>query len=178
VAEGLVCHNTIIKMARKRAIVDAVLLVTGASALFTQDQDDAAQVPEAVAVPQPTPAPAGPPFGEAASDAGLKQTRAAIAYLFGCEPDDLIVTAALTRTMDLLGKVGFGKTQPYVPYASAIGISCVATELKSRREAGPKSEVVLEPEPPMTGDPALETDEEKVEREKGERIAEEHGDMS
>ena len=58
IAEGLVCHNTVVKMAEKRARVDAVLAVTGASALFTQDIEDSA--PHA----EPT-APAGPPYGPA-----------------------------------------------------------------------------------------------------------------
>lgn len=37
--------NTVVKMAAKRAKVDAVLAVTGASALFTQDVEDAAEAP-------------------------------------------------------------------------------------------------------------------------------------
>lgn len=46
--------NTVIKMAQKRARVDAVLAVTGASALFTQDAED-------VAEPVATTPPATPP---------------------------------------------------------------------------------------------------------------------
>lgn len=42
--------NTVVKMAEKRARVDAVLAVTGASALFTQDIEDAVQPRE----PEPT----------------------------------------------------------------------------------------------------------------------------
>jgi hypothetical protein len=38
--------NTIVKMAKKRALVDGVLLTTGASALFTQDAEDHDPVPE------------------------------------------------------------------------------------------------------------------------------------
>lgn len=37
------CWNTVVKMAEKRARVDAVLAVTGASALFTQDVEDLPQ---------------------------------------------------------------------------------------------------------------------------------------
>lgn len=48
--------NTVVKMAEKRARVDAVLAVTGASALFTQDMEDAAP---AVA-PEPASAPPDP----------------------------------------------------------------------------------------------------------------------
>jgi len=48
--------NTVVKMAEKRARVDAVLAVTGASALFTQDIEDAVPAPDAEAEP-----PARPP---------------------------------------------------------------------------------------------------------------------
>lgn len=41
-AEGLVCHNTVLKIAKKRADVDAVLSSTAASDIFTQDLDDMA----------------------------------------------------------------------------------------------------------------------------------------
>ena len=34
------CWNTVVKIAKKRAIVDAVLMSTGASAIFTQDAED------------------------------------------------------------------------------------------------------------------------------------------
>jgi hypothetical protein len=43
--------NTVIKMAEKRARVDAVLAVTGASAIFTQDIEDRAESEETVAAP-------------------------------------------------------------------------------------------------------------------------------
>ncbi len=51
--------NTVVKMAEKRARVDGVLAVTGASALFTQDIEDSAPHAD-----EPT-APAGPPYGPA-----------------------------------------------------------------------------------------------------------------
>lgn len=81
----------------------------------------------------------GPPFGIPASDQFLKQTRAAIAFLFTsdeetCEPDDSRVTAALTRAIDLLNKQGLGG-DPYIPFATAVGIAAVATELKVSWEA-------------------------------------------
>lgn len=38
-AEGLVCHNTCLKMAKKRAHVDAVLTATAASDIFTQAEE-------------------------------------------------------------------------------------------------------------------------------------------
>lgn len=43
-AEGLVCHNTVLKMAKKRAHVDAILTATAASDIFTQDVEDMPEV--------------------------------------------------------------------------------------------------------------------------------------
>lgn len=43
-AEGLVCHNTVLKMAKKRAHVDATLTATAASDIFTQDVEDMPEV--------------------------------------------------------------------------------------------------------------------------------------
>lgn len=48
--------NTIVKMAKKRAVVDAVLLTTGASALFTQDIEDMAPPPDDPGPPPEPPA--------------------------------------------------------------------------------------------------------------------------
>lgn len=53
------CWNTVVKMAEKRARVDAVLAVTGASALFTQDVEDG---------PVDSPPPAGPVSRDAQVD--------------------------------------------------------------------------------------------------------------
>ncbi len=43
IADGLVCHNTCWKMAKKRALVDGVLTVTAASDIFTQDIEEMAE---------------------------------------------------------------------------------------------------------------------------------------
>lgn len=40
IAEGLVCHNTVLKMADKRALIAAILNGTAASDVFTQDMED------------------------------------------------------------------------------------------------------------------------------------------
>jgi hypothetical protein len=53
--------NTVVKMAEKRARVDAVLAVTGASALFTQDAEDR-QSTEPPAAPAADVPPFGPPI--------------------------------------------------------------------------------------------------------------------
>lgn len=65
--------NTVIKMARKRALVDAVLITTGASALFTQDvedgQPDNDDVKPSTAAPPPPPEPTATPGDIAAMKA-------------------------------------------------------------------------------------------------------------
>lgn len=61
-------YNTVLKMAEKRARVDAILSVTGASALFTQDVEDQ-QVPDNESQPAAAAAPFGPPAGEDAAKA-------------------------------------------------------------------------------------------------------------
>jgi len=46
-AEGFACHNTVLKMAKKRAFVDATITATAASDIFTQDiADDETDVQE------------------------------------------------------------------------------------------------------------------------------------
>lgn len=56
--------NTVLKMAKKRALVDAVLTATAASDIFTQDIEDIIEdnpsAPAAAAKPQPAPEPPAP----------------------------------------------------------------------------------------------------------------------
>lgn len=55
-------YNTILKMAKKRAHVDAILTATAASDIFTQDVEDMPEViPGAKAAPQPSSPPITPP---------------------------------------------------------------------------------------------------------------------
>jgi len=61
--------NTILKMAKKRALVDAVLNTTGASQFFTQDMEDFKAPP-----PQPTPA---PPHGTRAAQQAVAERKIA-----------------------------------------------------------------------------------------------------
>jgi hypothetical protein len=56
--------NTVVKMAKKRAVVDAILLTTGASAIFTQDVGEGGTVPPVPPAPtqqQPPPPPVALP---------------------------------------------------------------------------------------------------------------------
>ncbi len=62
-------YNTVLKMAKKRALVDAVLTATAASDIFTQDLEDireniAATVPLAPALAAPAPQPAQAPVAK------------------------------------------------------------------------------------------------------------------
>jgi len=110
--------NTIIKMARKRAQTDAVLLVTGASALFTQDIEDAA-VKE--------PGPPGPGFGPPASAEVATSARKAIAWMLGEPVNSEQVT-------DLLGQIERA-AGGYLPSIGARAIGHVAAAAKTKREA-------------------------------------------
>jgi hypothetical protein len=73
--------NTVVKMAQKRARVDAVLAVTGASALFTQDIDEQGGEPPEQKLP----------FGEAASAELETKLAAALHTLVG--PEKITVAA-------------------------------------------------------------------------------------
>lgn len=68
--------NTVVKMAKKRAVIDAILLTTGASAIFTQDVGEGG----APAPPEPpaTPRQPSPPPPVSLPDAVLEQVIAAI----------------------------------------------------------------------------------------------------
>lgn len=115
--------NTVIKMARKRALVDGVLLVTGASALFTQDMD-------AEAVPEPPPENRAP-FGPAAGTGIENQTRNAINYVLNNETGraDLL----LGRIMEYVGKEG--KQGQYLPAVVARALCWLAADQKEGAEA-------------------------------------------
>lgn len=114
--------NTTIKMARKRALVDGVLLVTGASALFTQDVED-------FSTPAPEPQNTAP-FGPAAIGNTISRTSNAITYLLEGDND-----ATSKVVAELLAKVAKeGKAGEYVPLIVARTIGLIASELKKKRE--------------------------------------------
>jgi hypothetical protein len=111
--------NTVIKMARKRAIVDAVLLVTGASALFTQDIEDS------VVSSQPEQSPE--PYGAVAQGGLLKQTQTAIGFLLGCGENEPQVKA-------VLGKVS-KDTEGYLPWVACRAICHTAGAVLDAQKA-------------------------------------------
>jgi hypothetical protein len=76
-------YNTVLKMAKKRALVDAMLNATAASDIFTQDIEEAA--PAARSSPTPTTPPqssAAKPQGQAAESAQLYTSRFSAPEMF------------------------------------------------------------------------------------------------
>jgi hypothetical protein len=169
VAEGLLCHNTVIKMARKRAFVDAVLLVTGASALFTQDVELPSDEPAGTEAMQQVVAHA---YGKPSAEQQIASTRAALGYLLGCEPNENPVGLMLNQ-IEVKGG--------YLPHFTLAMIALVGKTAKKRHERAAERvadsgvEDTSEGANPGDGDPAIETEDEQLEREKAEAIAAEHG---
>jgi hypothetical protein len=97
-------YNTVDKMASKRARVDAVLSVTGASALFTQDVEDAA-------APEPVSSSGGDVHGlqtaRADSLSRADRMRERI-YVLASEADAKRDVAAGTSRAEILAKLGDG----------------------------------------------------------------------
>ena len=135
--------NTIIKMARKRAQTDAVLLVTGASALFTQDIEDST-APAAEA--------ARPPFGPPASAEVATSARKAVAWSLG---DAAVNSESVSKVLGSIERRAGG----YMPDIAARAIGHVAAAARTNRETRAAGEVIDE------------TPEEREEREHGERLA-------
>lgn len=139
--------NTVIKMGRKRAIVDAVLLVTGASAIFTQDAEDLPKTPASEPVEQ------GPPYGEAASAEVATSARKAVAWML----DQPVNSTAVTKVMAEIENRAGG----YLPMiaARAVGHAAAAARAAHEPAAVPGDE-----------DATVETAEERKEREDGEAV--------
>lgn len=100
--------NTVVKMAEKRARVDVILAVTGASALFTQDVEDgepsgAAQSAPVAQRPADDPA-AAPPAAPASDEADMGAAREAQVLAIG---EAITVTATgFNRLGVLFGSIG------------------------------------------------------------------------
>lgn len=104
-------YNTVLKMAKKRAHVDATLTVTGAGDLFTQDLIDEDETPkQSVAMPkekkpEPTPAPAAQPVK---TDTGWEQKEDCISEkqakrLFAICNKASVTHEVLKRQLEALG---------------------------------------------------------------------------
>lgn len=152
--------NTIVKMAQKRARVDAILAATGASALFSQDVEDAGG--RSAAEP---PGPAGPPYGPEASDELATTAERALAYLsdVGQGPDDAMAAVILNKVYADTEAAG---AEPYLPHVVARAYVWAASIVKERvdvttakaAEAQPDVEApaVEEVTPTEVADPPLE----------------------
>jgi hypothetical protein len=119
--------NTAIKMGEKRARVDVILAVTGASALFTQDAED---LPGAETPATTEPVEQGPPYGPEVDNAQLVLARKAIGYLLHVEPGDQQVTEACRWLATDAGG--------YLPSCTVRGITHVAK--KRARDANPEEQ--------------------------------------
>lgn len=111
--------NTVIKMARKRALTDAVLLVTGASALFTQDVEPSESAPVETV-------PTGPPYGEPASAEVATSARKAIAWLLEEPVNSESVTTILGQ---IEGRAG------YLPMIAARAVGHAAAAAREARRS-------------------------------------------
>ncbi len=101
--------NTAIKMAKKRAFIDAVLTVTGASAIFTQDLEDRSGAAA-------DPVIAGPPYGPGMPEELSASTGDAVMKLCGGDKDAGIV----------LWKAIRGSLEGYMPQAAAVALIAAA----------------------------------------------------
>jgi hypothetical protein len=138
-------------MAEKRARVDVILAVTGASALFTQDVED---TPQAAETPKQA-------YGDAATSEQMGQATRAAAYALGLELTD----PRVGRLIEAVCKHG--------DYYPAIATRCIGLLAKTLKELRAERDAQREAqgETPAVGDSEGETDEERAER----LIAEEAG---
>lgn len=115
--------NTVLKMAEKRARVDAVLAVTGASALFTQDVEEGQPPPD-----DAKQAPSGPPWGPEADEKMADRGRRALAYLLdtGDGPDQDSAAEVVAELVEGNG---------YFPAATAGALFVAASKLKALLDA-------------------------------------------
>lgn len=141
--------NTVVKMAEKRARVDAVLAVTGASALFTQDAEDLPQARQPESQQQQA------PFGPVATDEQEAQARRAIAFLLD------VPTSDDGRVYDVLHAIA-KDAGGYLPHAVLRGIGHAAKQAKAIRDERMAS---------VDDDPAASAFTEAFEADHGERAA-------
>lgn len=136
--------NTVVKMAEKRARVDVVLAVTGASALFTQDVEDGASGPP---VDDEVDSGKVPRWGVAVGAESMTRIQKALAYMLdvGDGPNE----DAATKIMATLS-AKFGDAYDSLPAAAGHAIFETAL-LLSQIRTGP-DQVPDEP----TGNPAGE----------------------
>lgn len=122
-------YNTVVKMARKRARVDAILNVTAASALFTQDIDEDAPPPPGDAEPAMTDLQQRI-VAEAPSD-DVASAHKALALLFdtGKGPDLELASLTLARLSD--SERGWG----YFPFAVIHALRVTGGMLANRLKA-------------------------------------------
>lgn len=113
--------NTVNKMAEKRARVDAILAVTGASALFTQDVEDGQPPVDR----SDSAAPFGPPLPD--NQVGKFQEAAAYLMEHGEGPDDELAAQLQAKLIE--------DSDGYLPRQAARAIIWAASTLKNAIES-------------------------------------------
>jgi hypothetical protein len=110
----------------------------------------------------------GPPFGPAASPEVATSARKAVAWALDPESESVAVNGEeVTALLTQIEKRAGG----YLPNLVALAVGHVAAAAKARRVAQFEADAAK----PGEGDPTVETDDERLEREKAEAIAAEHG---
>jgi hypothetical protein len=119
-------------------------------------------------MPAQEPEVAGPPFGPAAAPQIATSMRKAIA--FSLDPENEKVPINGEEVTALLAQIEH-HAGGYLPDHTARAVGHVAAAAKARRVAQFEADAAK----PGEGDPAVETEDERLERERGEAVAAEHG---
>jgi hypothetical protein len=88
------CVNTVLKIAKKRALVDAAIALARCSDIFTQDVEDFADAHPVAAAPAPTPAPTPAPKAEPVHPDQLDMHR-----------DDIFATRSLAELLEVWNSI-------------------------------------------------------------------------
>jgi hypothetical protein len=118
-AEGLVCHNTCLKMAKKRAHVDAILTATAASDIFTQDVED---MPEVM--------PNAPTTQQTGTQAGNKPPMQPPQEKKMKDPDGPASEPQIKAISTMWGKLGLEDNMKYAYCSEAAGLTEVIKATK------------------------------------------------
>lgn len=142
-------YNTVLKMAKKRAHIDAILTTTAASDIFTQDIDEHPE-PEPA---RPQPKQQTPPRGSTAEFvARLNITDGSLAQAGLCEPGQYLAAVASSCAGAGLGSDFASMTMQALEVARGLAAS-VAAEMRNPKPVEPDPEPPQD-EPPEQLDPA------------------------
>jgi hypothetical protein len=131
--------NTVVKMAEKRARVDAVLNVTAASALFTQDIEEGVAAAAPAAAPAPEVDPLQVNAARPAEEADTAGAGKALALLFdtGEGPDEHLAQQTLAR---IAADNGLGYLPNAATYALRVAGGLLSRKLETMRNPQPQAQ--------------------------------------